>query len=610
MIRRFVTSARNNFKPLRPAVKTTSATTPFRFNSSMRFMHSLCLSQPSRPKLLSQSNPRAATDLQNKLFNGLLQFVKRNTAIPNFLAETKADDAKAEHLLTAIQSGNASADIFSDKKCPLYLLYLIKEKKLPFWNAMTVNVYLMALMQSSNKQSLREEDKDLKFYSYEVIVDKLVENQQLTAIGREYLHSICDRFQKINFAIDINELTEFVKSLPPVEQWLLQTRYERRHLSRSHQGNFNDAITAPLLANIPFLHSIAALDTVNHKIYWIPSSAVIHFLLQKISPNPLKMQPVFGNPGLQSLCRLHAEGWHPIAHYSPDVQSNPKTVHRYRCGPLLTWLHDIGHAFWGSMLSSEERHVLFTRFIPQLEGLKKEAQEHHDDEVVKKLNEVIENANDFDLTDVQEFIDPATRFVKYLARTFNVEYSNSMYSYGSIYDRPIFGNFPADRLFFLINKLCHSPSLSTEDKDLWVKILYHVTKRAKHDRHENALLALSTLAENSVEEIIQEYTGTRPHSKICWEQWLKIFESTRDSQALWERVSKERYNDLLILIVDYKLNFFHPYLPMTNEKHAQFVEFLKRKIQASHALAQNDVPDREPHLSVTSGLAVINNFSR
>lgn len=78
----------------------------------------------------------------------------------------------------------------------------------------------------------------------------------------------------------------------------------------------------------------------------------------------------------------------------------------------------------------------------------------------------------------------------------------------------------------------------------------------------NALYNLATSSFNS------------RYMKIDWQAWLELLDSSIDSKTLWDKAVKEQQSQLLHLIATGKLEFFHPYLPMTAEKHIQFRDYV------------------------------------
>lgn len=79
-------------------------------------------------------------------------YISANTYIPNFIAGIKEHDDKRTFLLEAIKTGDTHHSIFDDSNCYLYLLSLIKNNEISFEIGMTTYVYLLALMQYTERQ--------------------------------------------------------------------------------------------------------------------------------------------------------------------------------------------------------------------------------------------------------------------------------------------------------------------------------------------------------------------------------------------------------------------------------------------------------------------------
>lgn len=286
-------------------------------------------------------------------FKNLFHYIPANKVLPAKLAEIKSDNAKVKELLLAISNGDSDASIFSENDCHVYLLYLIQQKKISFSAGMTVYAYVMALMQFTEQQPLRAEEKDIRLVR-PIKVDTLVKSGEITAIGQQFINKLCDRFKEIDYIIDKDSLQKSILQLSPIEQWLVKLPFIDPMLPEDKEKQHHaDRILNILRRNMPFIIDDDNFEKNNfiHKgHYWVPSVTLINCLLKKISKNPIHMLPMFGSIGIDSLRKLHQADFHPVALYSPYVKSNPKNADGYRCGPYLMWLHDIAHTFWGSML--------------------------------------------------------------------------------------------------------------------------------------------------------------------------------------------------------------------------------------------------------------------
>jgi hypothetical protein len=457
------------------------------------------------------------------------------------------------------------AEIFSDPDCYLYLLYIIEKKPMLFKQGMTVYAYLMALMQFTNKQPLREEDKDVKF-EREMSIDVIAHDNELTAQGKIYLEATCKRLAEIHVNVDYQQLTEFVLSLPPSEQWLIKVKFE------DVKSNDCDLLAWILLKNISFIHYVG---TSGEKTGWIPSFTLIDYLINKVSSDPMQAQFIFGTVNKNTLRTLHSQEQHPVSLYATGIKSNPRHADGYRCGPFLMWLHDIGHLFWASMLGKKSREIIFYQYIPQVESLMKEANEFKDEEAVAKIQTIIDRASDYDLTDIRTYTDPSKRLETYLSRTFGLGLSRAygrggLYPYSKVEFDEI-GSCVEDRIFFLIYKLYNNSHMTKNEKNIWESILPHL-QGGTFKRDDRVIDALRALTANN-----KSLSRPAYGEKINWKGWLEILESTTDSKTLWDKIVASLDYELLTLIIYYNLKFFHPYLPMTPEKLKEFKKFAQEE---------------------------------
>jgi hypothetical protein len=134
------------------------------------------------------------TSLVNDPFLELFEYVKKNEKLFKFLYENKIDDVKQKALYLAINNGDIENTIFNDQECYLHLLNLIKTKQITFLEGMTVHVYLLVLMQFSNRLPIREEDRDVKS-TRQIQIDSLAKHGQLTHEGSKFLTSIFNRLK-------------------------------------------------------------------------------------------------------------------------------------------------------------------------------------------------------------------------------------------------------------------------------------------------------------------------------------------------------------------------------------------------------------------------------
>lgn len=132
----------------------------------------------------------------------------------------------------------------------------------------------------------------------------------------------------------------------------------------------------------------------------------------------MEILPRFGRVGLDEVNKCHNAGLHISALYAPQVKFNFTSVHERPSGAVGAWLHDVGHTFWSNMLSSAERHVILQTYIPALEFLQTKTLKTNNYKASAILSEAIEQAYNFDLTEITTFSNQKVRLHKYLFKTF------------------------------------------------------------------------------------------------------------------------------------------------------------------------------------------------
>jgi hypothetical protein len=500
--------------------------------------------------------------------NHVLQFIKKNTAIPNFIAKVAHDDINQIQLQQAIINGNDTANIFMHPDCSLYLIYLLKNEKIPFWSGITTYVYLMSLMQFTPLQPLLYEHEKLKKIRG-LSVEKLAINNQITFVGQKYLTALITNLAKQQYHLDPHALEIFVKTLQGVEQWLVMIDL----FSNTWFDDYKD-LTSILISNTPF---VARLEHLGREVYCVPSSTMINYILTKITDQPMQMMPIFGAINEDTLAELHAQNFHPMAIYSPFVKSNIVSVHYRSCGPFTIWLHDLGHMYWANMLTRKEREVIVTRFIPEVKTLIAAANLISSDfknPVIVSLNKVIQAAVDYDLTDIHGYIHSDNRLAEYLAKKFG-SVADHLYPKMLNHKEKI-GGIKEDYIYLLIQQRYYHPDLSVADKKLWFEILLKINEKTGGLYRDEAIInALINIAKKTVgvKPVLMEKT-----TKINWQFLLDLFTHTDHEYFLWQQIKNAYHDEYLALINQHNIIFFPPLLKFTQEDRQQFCEYFKKQI--------------------------------
>ena len=362
---------------------------------------------------------------EDDLIKGLRQYIRKNTIIPAFYAEISQDqDKHADHLSalkTAINSADFNAAIFDHPDCSNYLLYLIEHKQLPFWVGMSAYTYLMTLAQFTNRQPLREgEVKSPR----NVTPTSMVNGQSLSEYGAQYLKMLAKELSEFNVTFDIDRATQYILSLPLLEQHLLVVQIHYPYEDKLYSYSVDNFLETTLVANNPLLKS------GQRWAFNIPSYGLIQYVFSQISEKPLQMKPVFGALSEESRDDLHAKDQHPLLLSSVNVKSNIKYVHGTQCGQVLAWLHDLGHLLYGCLLSFDSREFIQADLLPMLNQSMQDILKINPDTrsgLTAPLGNLIFNVNDYNLTPLNYFGDIEGNFKRTI--------SEIMFDHSGIYCR-------------------------------------------------------------------------------------------------------------------------------------------------------------------------------
>ncbi len=521
--------------------------------------------------------------------NDLLELVQKNKQIPCFLNDLMPKDKELLRLKEAISQGNFQVSIWNNPQCHLYLIYLIQKKVIPFWQGITAYVYLIAKMQYTKQQRLRPEDEDVKL-NYRVNVIPLVEAGKLSELGGQYLFGVIHALEKLKIYFNLSELMAYVLALPSIEQWLIKTEFNH-HLMPQEIRNDSNRLVWILLENLPLVQKISggSYDDLTTQ-YLVPSSSLINYFFQGMGEQPMQMRPVLGNPGLKTLYQWHQEDFHPVSLYSPEILSNPKDADGYRCGPFGLWLHDLGHTFWANLLSKSQREYIFRTYIPALRHLGKIAKAFNDDSSIEMLKEIEIRAYDFDLTAISDYANQETRFDTYLAHTIgkNPVYKSCLYL--GAYEFETIGRAEGDTLYFLVHYAMYSAETPEIYKEIY-QILIRFISTGKSYRDQRIVNALRTLAKNAATDPENLFAHGRPLWKSDRRDWFTLINSNPVSEELWWEITRDvdRAQELLYLI-EQGLMFFHPYLPMTDPKRRELLNYLDKDNQVTWGTESSQVP--------------------
>ncbi len=512
----------------------------------------------------------------------IYQFISRNPFLPKLPSRIRPNHPEAQKLLEAIQTGDANADIFSHPNCYIYLLHLLETEQISRQEGMTVYGYLLALTQYTEKQPIKECDLDTKTIR-KVKVYKLFVGGQITKGALNYFQMVCDEFEKLHIKITKDELIAQASNLQPTEQWLVTVyndidRPYREYLPTPQDDyQSSDTLKNLIFGNSPYMGTSGGEINAKDTAYFMPSTSILEFLFSKISDKPLKMQPIFGVISLETIREMHKRGAHPIAYYSKHVKNNLYDADKYRAGPYIAWIHDVWHTFAGSLLKPSERDSIFETLIPFLERAKRDALENRDPEIVEGLDEMIMHLGDFDLSAIDRYFDPETRFKLYLERWCGIEVGYGINPF-----------LEQVRFFILLHKIYNQSNFTEEERGLIKTILPKIdfdTEPAWTHLQGKRAMALLSIADNDVHKnftyanagvILKYSTSSTP---VDWQAWYELLNSTSDSGEIWVYAVGHFEEQLLTLINDYNIKFFYPHMPLTESEYVKLVTLVEEQIE-------------------------------
>lgn len=139
----------------------------------------------------------------------------------------------------------------------------------------------------------------------------------------------------------------------------------------------------------------------------IPSVSIINLILATVSPEHMEMMFGFGRIGLETLLDMHMHGMHPSFLYNNLIFSNLTEAHGRKCGPVIAWMHDIGHILWASLLQKRGMDLVLKQYIPCLQAISEECcslARNEDDKkrLISLFEDLINEANDFEVTPIRK----------------------------------------------------------------------------------------------------------------------------------------------------------------------------------------------------------------
>lgn len=238
----------------------------------------------------------------------------------------------------------------------------------------------------------------------------------------------------------------------------------------------------------------------------------------------------------------------------------------------------------------DDRLFIFSQYVPQMESLKKEAQECKDSEVMTYIEDIIKRACDFDLSGIDNYINKKNRLINYLCKTWN---GRSLLLYDGGVEFLAIGACKEDRFYFLMLKLYYNNPFPTMDvHSTWSALIHRIKvgTGAFHRRQEVVdtidMLALST-ADRPLKPADRQLKKA-----IDWPAWQAFLDKSKPIE-MWQLIlhpsNYERRQELSTLAFHHKIILFEPYYPITSKKVQQIRDLIKDNILAQ----KNQVYDDE-----------------
>lgn len=427
----------------------------------------------------------------DELIAGLRQYISKNKAIPDFFHRLNKGSHPRDalcllQLKTALAEFDPTHDIFSNPYCSVYLLYLIEQKQIPFWQGITVYGYCMALMQFTDKQALREGDERYHVRQ-SVDVHALMKDGIVTPVGEQYLNSIEAQYAAFPMLRFNREyfLSEMAKRAS-VDQWLIQVKY---------QGH--SSLPAYLPAKTTILDDVLYVARDHHD-FIIPSFSMMQLLHQMQCREPMTFKPILGVISRETVLSFHEQGIHPLSLYSPLVKNNLMKVHQFDCGPFFVMLHDVAHCLMANLLQNEERHQVLSVLAPQLKRRAAEMQGYKKREAaLSAIDRVIFEWGDFNFSKIKSIPSQRSEWMMfYLLSAFGRYQWENDFRYG-LYASEAKAFFEQSALSLVDDDLLYCLGVMANEGEVWRALFDRMYALAETRRNPEVLTAIMAAVEAS-----------------------------------------------------------------------------------------------------------------
>lgn len=532
----------------------------------------------------------------------LFQLISHNTVIQDFFSECEQGKyfqelSQLENVIKSAKPEDFQNSIWKNPNCAVMILFLLKQGKISFEEAVAANTYLTFIAElpesyRSKPEYQRSDRKD---------VERLVEGEELTEFGLRYAKCIVQSFKrKINVTIDQEKLEQYLLDLTPIEQYVTVSACKDYAMSSDSLENENrktdstkedprtvDRSLFSFLTNLPF---VVGWKEEGIQCYCVPLSVqLINDFLEQISPEPVLLFPILGTANDSTLELLHNNRLHPWPYFLPEDYIATNIISKRKGleidGDCVDWwvalVHDLTHAAASNLLTREQRAFCLEELIPAMRMLVDNYP------VLLKLCVKFCNAIvDFNLTGEGGFkLDGGDNLRRFMKSKVNIGYRKSLLENQKI------GDTNNDLLYLM---LCFS-TLSTHH--LEYKLAYQLILECCFDtdhRDPEVIRALQALASNHQDAQKGQLISKDNRLASCginWESWQTLFnfilEKIEDEQEynefFWRAIeeNEQLHRELLTLIQNGLILCPNPNLceqfpfGLTKEKINKFQAFLK-----------------------------------
>lgn len=335
-------------------------------------------------------------------YEGLFQFITKNTELPRAIEKAGMDETKNSLLLEAIDKCDFSSPAMLQKDAYLHLFYLIKTEQLDFWQGMNIYMYMLAISEYTHHGPIRGIEynncKDMTV----TMKPLLNENTDLTDDGKDYLITLNNFLSQQKIAsIQKNQFIQLLKSLPRSDTFIMCMSFALNEYSPNVVDllRFMHKLSRENNQILNQFGSIVASENPVNAESILSSTLPALGLIQKIAaflPGFTSPLPCFGRVSSATLLHMHSQQLHPLSLFCPLVSSNLTVAHEIIMDKTALFIHDLEHCNWMSYFSDTAIRKIYRGIIPALSRLAEIAPEP----INQHIKNIILAINDFDLSEI------------------------------------------------------------------------------------------------------------------------------------------------------------------------------------------------------------------